>query len=233
MIRMLAAVLWLAWLPAAAGQLIEVTEGVTTPIALSTTDLNRIRMAGGERLRKAWARKSQAEIQSDADTGQIVIRPLVDMPFTLHVQTARDATYSLLVTPRRIPGETVFLRDPAAIQRETVVGDRVQPYVARLKQWMRRIALGGLPSGAAHETVIGVAVPWGTNLSLRVVERYVSERIDAELVQVTNTGMDTRQLDERALAEQDAAIAAVAILSPYSLEPGRSADAILVRRAHR
>lgn len=95
-------------------QVMDGVEGKTLFVKVSLRDLNRISIEGGKvRLIKA-ADDSKLTGSADAATGQALIQPLVKDPFGVFVFSQSGKTYTLVLQPQDIPGETIVIKEAAA-----------------------------------------------------------------------------------------------------------------------
>ena len=93
-------------------QVMDGVEGKTLFVKVSTRDLNRISIEGGKvRLVKA-ADDSMIMGSADSETGQALIKPLVKGTFGIFVFSQSGKTYSLVLEPQDIPGESIIIREP-------------------------------------------------------------------------------------------------------------------------
>lgn len=95
-------------------QVMDGVEGKTLFVKVSLRDLNRISIEGGNvRLIKA-ADDSKLTGSADAATGQALIQPLVKDPFGVFVFSQSGKTYTLVLQPQDIPGETIVIKEAVA-----------------------------------------------------------------------------------------------------------------------
>jgi len=85
---------------------------------ISQADLSRIKVMAD---RVASVKVAEGEIDAiyEDETGDVYIRPLKQSgePLSLFVTTEKGFTYQLLLTPRSIPSEQIFISNPDAIIR--------------------------------------------------------------------------------------------------------------------
>jgi len=92
---------------------VEGVEGKTLFVKVSLRDLNRISIEGGRvRLVKS-ADDGLLTGSADATTGQALIQPLAKDPFGVFVFSQSGKTYTLVLQPLDIPGETIVIKETA------------------------------------------------------------------------------------------------------------------------
>ena len=87
---------------------------------------------------------------ADAATGQALIQPLAKDPFGVFVFSQSGKTYTLVLQPQDIPGETIVIKETAV--RASVAAkpgeiERASSYQQAIKKMIQALAGEGLPEG--------------------------------------------------------------------------------------
>ncbi len=215
---------------AGAAQLLELADGESAPVRVSRRDLTRIAIADGGKIARLWGRNSQVSVETDPEAGQVFVRPLQGdgTAFALHVRSERGATYTLLAVPADIPADTIFIRERIASgARASTALRRPDTHVVLIKQWIRALALDGLPPGTRAESV-DLPVPLWQETELRLVQRVYGPGLIAERYLLRNVSSAQVRLHEREFADLSTKVRAVAV-DLHVLEPGESAVIYLLR----
>ena len=131
-------------------QVVEGVEGKTLFVKVSLRDLNRISIEGGRvRLVKS-ADDGMLTGSADTTTGQALIQPLGKDPFGVFVFSQSGKTYTLVLQPLDIPGETIVIKEtavPASVAAKPGEIERASSYQQAIKKMIQALAGEGLPEG--------------------------------------------------------------------------------------
>lgn len=210
----------LALIAADAGALqrLAATDGQSLAVRVSRDDLTRIRVEGG-RIERVWGSQSAMEVQTDAEAGEVFLRPRSPSPFSFFVKTSRG-TFTLVATPMDRPAETIVIvagGNAAAPSRAEL------PYVARIKRTVRAMLSGNDTRRTAENRPVAL---W-QEARVRLVARWPGTPTGEEYELVNVSGAPMR-LDEREWRDLAANLLAVAI-EDHELAPGESTRVFLVR----
>lgn len=220
-------------LEAQALQLVEVTDGQTVTIKVSTRDLTRIAMADGGRIVRVWGMEDHLQVEPDKENGQLFLRPvpgMADQAFSFFLRDDQGATHTLLAVPVDMPSDTVLLRTTSRAGESHGVSDaRSSPYIESIQQLVRAMARGAVPEGYVPATENQEVPLWS---EAKVVEiGHYSGDFTGEIYRLTNTSTQEMRLDEREVAALATDIKAVAI-QDHVLAPAQSTRLYLVREGH-
>jgi conjugal transfer pilus assembly protein TraK len=210
-------------------QVMEGVEGKTLFVKASMRDLNRISIEGGKvRLVKA-ADDSMLTGSADAATGQALIRPLVKDPFGVFVFSQSGKTYTLVLQPQDIPGETIVIKEATVpVSAASRPGDieKAASYQQAISKMIHALA------GETALDGIEIKKTWD-EIRLWKGARFALERV---LTGHTLVGEQYRLFNlsdaPMRLAEQEFYKKGVLAVSVRDLtvEPGRSTQVFVVRR---
>lgn len=214
-------------------QIVEVADGETVPIQVSSRELTRIGLADGGRLVRVWGSPEAMQVEADPEAGQVFLRlppGEAHRPFSFFVRDNAGATYTLLAAPVDRPAETVLIRPKGGTDKKQREADLSLPYIERIQRLIRDLVQGSVPPGYEpqyHDT----PVPLGPDVSLRLRTRYRGDRT-AEVYRLENASETELTLDERAIGGLARDIQAVTILD-HRLAPGAATTLYLVRGSRR
>lgn len=217
-------------LEAQALQLVEVTDGQTVTIKVSTRDLTRIAMADGGRIVRVWGMEDHLQVEPDKESGQLFLRPVPGMAgqaISFFLRDDQGATHTLLAVPVDMPSDTVLLRTSSRVRESHAVSDaRPSPYIESIQHLIRAMARGAVPEGYIPATETREVPLWS---EAKVVEilRYTGD-FTGEIYRLTNVSTQEMRLDEREVAALATDIKAVAI-QDHVLAPAQSTRLYLVR----
>lgn len=209
-------------------QVMDGVEGKTLFVKVSTRDLNRISIEGGKvRLVKA-ADDSMIMGSADSDTGQALIKPLVKDTFGIFVFSQSGKTYSLVLEPQDIPGESIIIREPLinkGIKSDNNI-DKATSFESQIKFMMQAMASELVPVGIEEIRTWKEIRLWrGSNFALERTLR--TQFWQGEQYKLINNSNETMVLTEQEFYVQG--VMAVAV-TKLSLEPGESSLVYLVKR---
>jgi len=212
-------------------QLVDVVDGQTVTVKVSSRDLTRISMADGGRINRVWGLEDYMQVEPDREGGQVFLRPAPGMTaraFSFFVRDDHGATHTLLAVPVDMPSDTVLLRpkNRAAGVSTTGAATRAVPYTERIKRLVRAMARGAVPEGympSAEKREI----PLWAEARIVLTARY-SGGLAGEVYQLTNISDEEMRLDEREFSRLATNIKAVAIVE-HNLAPKQSTRVYLVR----
>lgn len=138
-----------------AAQLIDGIEGESIYVDVSYRDYNRIQIDGARVKRIKSPDDRWIFGEADADTGQALIQPKRKDPFGIFVISSTGKTYSLVLQPKDIPGESIIIKefrdDPRADTNNVV--DESPDFKAQIKSMMIAMASGVPVSGLKEQKV--------------------------------------------------------------------------------
>ena len=82
--------------------------------SVSGIDLNRIRVIS-DRISSVRHNDGEIEVLEDASKGEIYLRTKISDPISVFITTERDHTYQMLLVPKKIPSEQIFIKNEEAI----------------------------------------------------------------------------------------------------------------------
>lgn len=212
-------------------QLVDVVDGQTVSVKVSSRDLTRIAMADGGRIERVWGLNDNMQVEPDREGGQVFLRPAAGLSasaFSFFVRDDQGATHTLLAVPVDMPSDTVLLRpkNRAARVASTAANTLAIPYTERIKRLVRAMARGAIPEGyepSAEEREI----PLWAETRIVLTARYSGD-LTGEVYRLTNISDAEMRLDEREFARLATDIKAVAIVE-HTLAPQQSTRLYLVR----
>lgn len=218
-------------LDAHALQLVEVADGQTVTVKVSSRDLTRLAMADGGHIARVWGLEDHMQVQPDRQGGQVFLRPVPGashQAFSFFVRDDRGATYTVLAVPVDMPSDTVLLRAKAQLAETAAhTSTRALAYITGIKSLIRAMARGGVPDGYVP-TALDTPVPLWAKTRLVLVARF-SGALTGEVYRLTNLSKKPMRLDERELGDLVDDVEAVAIADPV-LAPSATTRVYLVRR---
>lgn len=212
-------------------QLVDVVDGQTVTVKVSSKDLTRIAMADGGRIDRVWGLEDYMQVEPDREGGQVFLRPapgLTARAFSFFVRDYQGATHTLLAVPVDMPSDTVLLRPKNRSAGESHAGSntRAIPYTERIKRLVRALARGAVPEGYMPSVEEG-EIPLWAEARIVLTARYSGELM-GEVYQLTNISDAEMRLDEREFSRLVTDIKAVAIVD-HRLAPQQSTQLYLVR----
>lgn len=215
--------------PAHALQVVDGIEGRTLFVKVSLRDLNRISIEGGRvRLLKA-ADDGMLTGSADAATGQALIQPLAKDPFGVFVFSQSGKTYTLVLQPQDIPGETIVIREtavPATAADKPGEIERAASYQQAIKTMIQALAGETLPEGLEVKKTWEEFQLWkGARFALEQVLTGYS--LVGERYRLFNVSDVPIRMAEQEFYKKG--VLAVSVRD-MSVEPGRSTQVFVVRR---
>jgi conjugal transfer pilus assembly protein TraK len=210
-------------------QLVDVVDGQTVTVKVSSKDLTRIAMADGGRIDRVWGLEDYMQVEPDREGGQVFLRPAPGMTaraFSFFVRDDKGATHTLLAVPVDMPSDTVLLRPKNRAAEVSNVVTLAIPYTERIKNLVRALARGAVPEGYMP-SVEEREIPLWAEARIALTARYSGELM-GEVYQLTNISDAEMRLDEREFARLATDIKAVAIVE-HRLAPQQSTRLYLVR----
>ena len=211
---------------ASALQEIEVADGRTVTVKVSTRELTRVSMAGEGRIVRVWGLEERMTVEPDTDGGQVFVRPVQTQsprPFSFFVKDDSGATYTLVAVPVDMPSDAIVLTaaHPARDGRGVA-----QPYIGALKALARAMADGTEPPGY-RAVAFGRETPLWREARLVLERRYEGDLV-GEVYRLTNTSGAEMRIDEREFGALAADIEAVAV-ERHVLDAGETTTVYLLR----
>lgn len=212
-------------------QLVDVVDGQTVTVKVSSRDLTRIAMADGGRISRVWGLEDHMQVEPDREGGQMFLRPAPGMTaraFSFFVRDDQGATLTLLAVPVDMPSETVLLRpkNPTAGISPSGPNTLAIPYTEKIKRLVRAMARGAVPEGYMP-SVEEREIPLWAEARLVLTSRYSGD-LSGEVYKLTNITDEEMRLDEREFSRLATDIKAVAILE-HTLAPKQTTRIYLVR----
>lgn len=195
-------------------QRVEMTEGQTATIRVSTRDLTRIAFTDGGRIVRVWGLQDQMHVEPDRDGGQVFLRPAPHRKlraFSFFIRDDQGTTHALRAVPTDMPAATILLQSQrrAPPRPAGTAPLHPTPYTTRIKALIRAMVSGTAPQ--AEEAAIEareIALWAEAKLVLRA--RFAGE-LTGEVYELTNTSDNDLRLDERELTALGDDVRAVAI----------------------
>ena len=128
-------------------QEIEVADGRTVTVKVSSRELTRVSMAGERRIVRVWGLEERMTVEPDKDGGQVFVRPAQvpsPRPFSFFVKDDSGATYTLVAVPVDMPSDAIVLSAARPPRDERGVA---QPYIGVLKTLARAMMDGSEADG--------------------------------------------------------------------------------------
>ena len=229
LIPSLGAALILAAPPTWALQVVDGVEGKTLFVKVSLRDLNRISIEGVKvRLVKA-ADDSKLTGSADMDTGQALVQPLVKDPFGVFVFSQSGKTYSLVLQPQDIPGESIVIRESllsvgAAFKAGSI--EKSASFQQSVKKMIQALAGESTLDGVEIKKTWDEIRLWkGTRFALERV--LTGQTLIGEQYRLFNTSDATMRVAEQEFYKKG--VVAVAVVD-LNVEPGRSTQVFVVKR---
>lgn len=225
----LCAVLVLASAQAQALQIVNGVEGNTLFVKASLRDLNRISIEGGKvRLVKA-ADDGLLTGSADTVTGQALVQPLVKDPFGIFVFSQSGRTYSLVLQPQDIPGESIVIREtalPTVASFKPGSIEKAASYQQAIKKMMQALM------GVTRLDGIEVKTGWDEiklwqNSRFALEKTLTGQTLIGDQYRLFNTSDATMRIAEQEFYKKG--VVAVAV-SDRVIEPGRSTQVFIVKR---
>ena len=165
---------------------------------------------------------------ADSETGQALIKPLVKGTFGIFVFSQSGKTYSLVLEPQDIPGESIIIREPLinkGIKSDNNI-DKATSFESQIKFMMQAMASELVPVGIEEIRTWKEIRLWrGSNFALERTLR--TQFWQGEQYKLINNSNETMVLTEQEFYVQG--VMAVAV-TKLSLEPGESSLVYLVKR---
>ncbi len=211
-------------------QLVDVVDGQTVTVKVSSRDLTRIAMADGGRINRVWGLEGHMQVEPDREGGEVFLRPapgMTDHAFSFFIRDDQGATHTLLAVPVDMPSDTVLLRSKN--QTASVSSGpkpRATPCTENIKHLVRAMAREAVPEGYLP-TVEQQEIPLWVEVRFVLTLRYSGD-LSGEVYQLTNISEEEMRLDEREFARLANDIKAVAILE-HTLAPQQTTRVYLIR----
>ncbi len=173
---------------AAAQQVVDVSEGDVALVQISVKDLTRIRVANS-RIENIRGNDGELVVDADKAHGEIYVRPVNPMrPVNLFVTSETGNTYTLLLTPKDVPGSTVVLRERGAKAASAPAAGGAD-YQKNLEKLTLAMARSDMPrSVEVREKGTRVRLWKGTTYTLE--REYWTDQYVGEIYSLSNSGDD-------------------------------------------
>lgn len=210
-------------------QVVEGVEGKTLFVKVSLRDLNRISIEGGRvRLVKS-ADDGLLTGSADTTTGQALIQPLAKDPFGVFVFSQSGKTYTLVLQPQDIPGETIVIKEmavPVSVAAMPGEIERASSYQQAIKKMIQALAGDGLPEGLEVKKTWEEIRLWkGSRFALELV--LTGHSLVGEQYRLFNISDAPVRVAEQEFYKKGVLAVSVRDLT---VEPGRSTQVFVVKR---
>ena len=213
---------------AAASQEIEIKDGGTYKVKVSSSELSRFTVQDG-RIDKAGVGYNSWDAKPDKDSGELFIKPRDSnkSPFSFFLRDSFGNTVTLIAMPMDIPSETITLK-PATkkVARTKDGGDAGQAFVDDIKTLIKDMVSGNLDPYLVED--MGDDVPLWKEAKITFDKRYTATTLVGEQYTLTNISGGKMTLDEREFASFGDQLKAVS-LEKLVLEPAESTRLFIVR----
>lgn len=211
-------------------QTADAVEGKNIFVKMSTRDFNRIAIEGGRVRLVKGADRDLVLGDKDEVTGQALIKPLVKDPFSLFVFSESGMTYTVVVQPMDIPGESVILREQLPKKPAVAVpaskSDKSNSYVKAIKSLLHVMNSENVPGDIEVKQTWEETGLWqGTRFALEKI--YTDPSLIGETYRLFNLGQTTIRIAEQEFYKRG--VIAVAVKS-LELEPGKSTQVFVIKR---
>ena len=107
---------------------------------ISGIDLNRIKVIS-DRISSVRHNDGELEVLQDVSKGEIYVRTNATDPISLFITTEKDYTYQILLVPKKVPSEQIFIKNEEAIldsiSEEVIGSDSYKESISDLISAMR------------------------------------------------------------------------------------------------
>lgn len=209
------AMFWLLSLNADALQVKTVKDNQTITAKISSSELSRIYVKG-DRIQATRGINGAYELIKDEREGAVFVRPTgfyVNRPFNLFVTTEHGHTWSLLLVPMNIPGQTIGIvsLSPSGVPSHW---EKNTAYADLLIQLMNGMANEKQPEGFAMTPVMGKITAF-PGFKMQLVSVFRGNKLQGEVWCITNCSGKNLQLhpqqffqkNVRSIALQDETLA--------------------------
>lgn len=210
--------------PAAALQILDVSDGATVFAKISAEDITRLTINNG-RIAAWQVPKGKLVMQKNVKTGDLYVRPLNrELPVSLFVTSESGATYALTLQPVAMPSETIVMREPGRSTSSTFA-EKAGSRSDAIKAFMLAMAADRLPADMEVKESGQEFMLWAGSRFVHVRSwiggRWVGERFD-----LTNTGAGSMTLNEQELFKPG--VLGIAIEN-LVLKPGETTRVFVLR----
>lgn len=181
---------------AMAVQRINVKDGDSIKVKISSSDVTRITIVGSGRIDKVWGVSGLIDVKPDKEKGEIYIRPLVPDHISFFVQDDLGSVYTLVAEQYEIPAETIYLKPQKKIRVSNIRSSRESslPYVAKVKNMLKAMALG---IDKYDPIELDEKVPLWKESKIRLIREYSSPELIGNTYTLVNRSKEDMILDER------------------------------------
>lgn len=212
-------------------QVVDGVEGKTIFVKTSTRDLNRIAIEGGRVRMVRAADDAYLTGSADETTGQAMVMPLIDQPFGVFVFSESGKTYSLVLQPSDMPGESIVIREPRVEASPAAKPGRIEnapDHHMTVKRMIQTMA-GVEPDLDGIEVKTGwdeIRLWQGTRFALE--KTFTSYSLRGEQFRLFNLSPAQIRIAEQEFFKKG--VLAVAV-EDLALDPGRSTRVYVVKRS--
>lgn len=211
-------------------QLLEVRDGAVLSARVSSNEPNRLAIRDS-RVHKVLGAEGKVVLKPDNDAGEVYLQPSDEWrhrPFSLIVKDEEGGVYTLVLTPKDIPSETITLvkprRTPVVDRKKATAWETEQPYERTLLELVRHMARERVPDGYARIELDREIKLW-REVRLVMQALYVGGHLSGEVYELTNEDSKAMRLEEREFYREH--VLAVSI-ERHALEPGAGTKIYLV-----
>jgi conjugal transfer pilus assembly protein TraK len=173
---------------------VDLTDGGSTFINISQKDLNLIRTPWSPGLKIYTSSKALDVKVVDKDVFVQYLEGMAPAPQEIFLVTARG-TFSLVLVPKSIPGETIIVRTPENSTGEAAKWEESSDYVSGLKDLIKAMYEGSPPIGfSLSKSGKDVTAMEGTRQV--ITEIYKGATLEGEVSTLVNLSKESLELAE-------------------------------------
>ncbi len=181
-------------------QIRSVVDNETTTAKISSVDVTRI-FVQGDRIRSVKGVKGAYTRENDEANGEIYIQPSTDYQFrafTILIDTEAGRHFTLLLNPVSVPSETLMLVPKGVGTQRALQFEQASPYDLTIKNLIKSMKLGEVPSGYSVTGVNDKKVyQFGNYFKVSLKSVYQGLHLRGEIYEVKSISTSPIQIDER------------------------------------
>jgi len=208
----------------------------TLKAKISNFDSNRIQVSGQYIATVAGSNNGTVSIEKDDKQGQVFVRTEhSSKPFTLFLTTEKGKNYTIVLTPRPMPGQSIIIKpklNESSKPKYNPIG--VSKHVAHIKNLIKTIVSQDTPNQCQKNNIF-IDIPWWDDTKLLLEKQYDCGEWIIDQYQLTNQKKDAITITEQEFFHDG--VVSVTIDHPYhsnvmSLKQHESTIIWLVRDDH-
>lgn len=203
-----------------------VADGQTVQAKISAIAPNRLKINGG-RIRKITGAEGVLNVKPMPDLGEIhftVKSGKVGRAIDLFVIDDKGNTYSLILTPVRMPAESIVLHRINADREKAYEWEKSTAYTTTLKNLLKLMAKGDIPEG--YEVIDrNKMIPLWSEVRLVLKKRYTGATLRGFCYEIENVDQKPLKMAEQEFYKKG--VLAVAI-EQHELMPGEKTNIFIV-----